>query len=54
MVRIVMMIAIFVAKLVYADGMAKQNHSFFYLLISYIKMFSYIRRLKTIRRRQKL
>ena len=29
MVRFVMMIAIFVAKLVYADGMAKQNHSFF-------------------------
>ena len=32
----------------------KTKPLFFYLLISYIKMFSYIRRLKTIRRRQKL
>ena len=39
MVRFVMMIAIFVAKLVYADEMAKQNHSFFTFLSHISKCF---------------
>ena len=33
MVRFVMMIAIFVVKLVYAGGMAKQNYSFYLLMV---------------------